>query len=60
MRTSRGATIGVVTKLMYVHAPLSIRVVTGDVPCNLCWRRLGRLFKSHRTGNLGVSAKLSN
>lgn len=60
MRASRGATIGVVTELVDVHAPLSVRVVAGDVPCNLCGRRLGCLFKGHRAGNLGVSAKLSN
>lgn len=34
MRTSRSASVGVVTEGVDVHATLSVGIVAGDVPCD--------------------------
>ena len=60
MRTSRCATVGVVTKLMDVHATLSIGVVAGDVVGDGGRRGLGRLFEGHLACDFRVSPENSD
>lgn len=56
MRTSGCAAIGVVTKLMDVHATLSVGIVAGDVPSNGCGGVFGFLLEGDGTGDLGVTS----
>ena len=58
--TSRGAAVGVVTKLVNVESTLSIGVVAGNVPGDGGGRALLGLFEGNRTGNLRVTAEDSN
>lgn len=48
------AAICVITKLVDVHATLSIGVIAGDVPGDGGWGRLGLLLESDGSGDLGV------
>jgi len=57
MRTSACASVGIVTKLMNVHAALSRGVVASDVVFYGGWRRLRRLLEGHGTANIGVTAE---
>lgn len=60
MRTGAGATVGVVTKLVNVHASLSIGVVAGNVPGDGGWAGFGGLLKGHCASDLGVSSEDGN
>ena len=60
VRTSRSATVGVVTKGVDVETSQGIGRVTGDVPADSGWSGLGLLLESNRTGNGLVSSKNSN
>ena len=55
-----GATIGIVTKLVDVHATLSIGVIASDVPCNGSWGRLGFLLEGNSAGDLRVTSNECN
>jgi hypothetical protein len=57
VRASRSAAIGVVAELVDVHAPFSVRIVTGDVVSNGGRRGFGGLLESHLASDLGVSSK---
>lgn len=56
MRTSGSAAIGVVAKLMDVHATLGIGIMAGDVVGDGGRGGLGRLLEGHLAGDLGVSS----
>ena len=60
MRSSTSAPIRIVPKLMYMHATLGTRVIARDVPADGCGRRLRRLLKGDRAGDLRVTAEDSN
>lgn len=60
MRSSRSATIGIITKLMNVHSTLRIRIVTGDVPGDGSWGGLGILLEGDGSADLGVSSEGCN
>lgn len=60
MRTSRGASVGVVTELVNVESPLSVGVVARDVPGDSRRARLALLLESHGTRDLGVTTKDSH
>jgi hypothetical protein len=55
VRTSGCAAIGVVTELMDVHATLSIRVITLDVPSDGGRGGFRALLESHMASDLGVT-----
>lgn len=52
MRTGRGATVGVVTKGVDVHATLGIGIVARDVPRDLGGSGLGLLLEDESSGDL--------
>lgn len=60
MRTSRSASVGVVTELVNVESPLGVGVVARDVPGNTGRARLALLLEGHGTSDLGVTAKDSH
>ena len=60
MRTSRGASVGVVTELVNVESPLSVGVVARDVPGDGGGSALGGLVESDGTGDLGVTPENSD
>lgn len=60
MGASRGAAVGVVTKLVDVDATLGVGIVAGDVPCDGGGGGFGGLLKGDRAGNLGVTADEGN
>lgn len=60
MGTSRGAAVGVVTKLMDVESALGIGVIASEVPGDGGMGVLRLLLEGHAAGDLGVTAKLSN
>ena len=55
MWSSTGATIGIVSKLMDVHAPLSRGVIALDVVGDCGWGRLVGLLESYGSADIGVS-----
>lgn len=57
MRTSACASIGVITKLMNVHATLSRGVVAFDVVIYGGWGRFRRLLEGHGTADIGVTTE---
>jgi len=60
VRTSRGATVGVVTKSVDVETSQSIGVVTSDLPRDGGWVRLGGLLKVDDTTDGFFSSKDGN
>jgi hypothetical protein len=60
VRTSRCAAVGVVTKLVDVHATFSIGVIASDVPCDGGWGGLGGLLEGNGPSDLRVSSDSSN
>jgi len=58
--TSRGATVGVVTKGVDVEATLGVGVVASDVVGDGGGRRLGLLLEDNGTRDLGVTTEDSN
>jgi hypothetical protein len=52
-----GAAVGVVAESVDVHAALSVGVVAGNVPCDLCGRGLVLLLKGDGTLDVGVSTE---
>ena len=56
MRTSRCASIGIVTELVNMESSLSVGIVTTKVPCDGRWGRLGFLLEGDGPGDLGVSS----
>ena len=55
MRTSRCATVGVVTKGVDVEATLGVRVVTREVPADGGRVGFGGLLESDGSGDLGIT-----
>lgn len=53
---SGGAAVGVVTKLMDVHASLSTGIMAGNVPRDGGWGGLRALLESHGPLDVGVSS----
>jgi hypothetical protein len=60
VRTSRSASIGVVTKLMDVHSTLRVGVVTSNVVGDCGWAGLRVLSEGYGSADLGVTADDSN
>lgn len=60
MRASRCAAVGVVTKLVDVHATFGAGVVASNVPRDSGWGTLGGLLESHCASDLGISAEDSD
>ena len=60
MRTSTGATIGVVTESVDVHATLGVGVVAGDVPGDLGVGGLGGLLEGDGALDVGVTTDNSD
>ena len=60
MRSSTSAAIGVVSKLVNMHATLGAGVIAGDVVGDGGWGGLGRLLEGDGPRNLGVSAEDGN
>ena len=60
MRTGAGAAVGIVTKLVDVHATLGGSITAFDVIRDGRWGRLGRLLKGHSAGDTGVASKDRN
>jgi hypothetical protein len=58
--SSGGAAVGVVTKLMDVHATLSIGVVASDIPCDGSWGGLRVLFEGDGSSDLRITSDGSN
>ena len=57
MRTSRGAAVRVVAKLVDVHSSLGMGVVAGDVVGDSGGRGFGGLLESHDAGDFRVSSE---
>ena len=57
MRTGAGAAVGVVAKLVDVHAALGRGVVARNVVGDCGWGGLGRLLKGDGAADLGVAAE---
>lgn len=55
VRTGGGAAVGVVTKLVNVHASLSVGIIARNVPGNGGWGGLALLLESDGSGDLGVT-----
>jgi hypothetical protein len=53
---SGGAAVGVVTKLVDVHATLGIGVVASNIPCDGGWRGLRFLLEGNGTCDLRVTS----
>jgi len=60
VRTSGGATVGVVTELVNVETTLSVGVVTSDVPGDGGGGTLIRLLEGNSAGDLRVTTNNSN
>lgn len=60
VRAGRGATVGVVTELVNVHATLGIGIVTGDVVGDGGGRGLVGLLEGDGAGDLRVSSDECN
>lgn len=60
MRTGRGATVGVITKLVDMESTFGIRVVARNVPRNVSRARFGLLLESHGALDIGVTTDNSN
>lgn len=60
MRTGRGATVGIVTKGVDVHAALRTSIVASDVPGDSGGIRLGGLLEGDSAGDLGVTTDDAN
>lgn len=60
VRTGRGATVGVVTKLVDVEPTLGIGIVTSDLVGDGGWLILRNLFETNNTGHTGVTTQDSN
>jgi hypothetical protein len=60
MGASGCAAIGVVTKLMNMHATLSIGIISGDVPCDGGWGGLGGLLECNSSGDLRITSQGCN
>lgn len=60
MRTSAGATIGVVTEGMYVQTTLSIGIVSADIPGDGSRCRLGLLLEGDGALDVGVTTEICN
>jgi hypothetical protein len=60
VRAGRCAAVGVVTKLVDVHATLSIWVVALDIPCDGGGGAFGLLLEGNGTGDLRVTSDGSN
>lgn len=60
MRAGRGATVGVVTKGVDVHATLSIGIVATNIPRDGGGVRLGGLLEGDSAGDLGVTTDDAN
>lgn len=58
MWSSRCASVGVVTKLVYVHTTLGIGIVSGDVVRDGGWGRLGGLLESDRALHVRVTTEV--
>ena len=58
--TSRGTTVGVVTKLMDVETTLSVWRVTGNLVRNCGWGRFRFLGEVNDTRNTGITSENSN
>lgn len=58
--TGGGAAVGVITKLVDVHAALGIGIVAGDIPGDGGWGVLVGLLEGNGAGDLGVTAELCN
>lgn len=57
MRTSAGATIGVIAKGVDVHATLGVGIVAGDVEGDGGWAVLGVLLEGHGALDVGVTTE---
>ena len=57
MRSSAGTAVGVVAKLVHVHAALSRGIMARDVVGDGRWGGLGRLLKGDGAADLGVTAE---
>ena len=60
MRSSTGASVCIVSKLVDVHSSFSTSIVARDVIGNCRWGRFGRLLKGNGPGDLGVPADDGN
>lgn len=60
VRTGRGATVGIVTKGVDVHAALRTSIVASDVPGDSGGIRLGGLLEGDSAGDLGVTTDDAN
>lgn len=60
VRTSRGASVGVVTKGVDVHATLGVGIMASNVPGDGGGVRLGSLLEGNSTGDLGVTTDDAN
>jgi hypothetical protein len=57
VRSGAGASVGVVTKSVDVHATLSVGVVASDVPCDLGGGGLVLLLEGDGSLDVGVSTE---
>jgi hypothetical protein len=57
VRASARAAVGVVAEGMDVHATFSVGIVTGDVPCDGCWRGFGALLEGDGALDGGVTTE---
>lgn len=60
VRASRGATVGVVTKLVDVHASQRVGIIARDVPRDGGWVVFVFLFEVDNSANLRISSDNSN
>ena len=60
VRAGGGAAVGVVAKLVHVHAPLGVGVVARDVIGDGRGRGLGGLLEGYGSADFGVAAENGN
>jgi hypothetical protein len=60
VRTSGGASVGVITELVNVEASLGVGVVASDVPGDGGGSSLGSLFEGDGSLDVGVATEDSN
>ena len=60
MGTGAGAAVGIITKLVDVHATLGGSITAFDVVRDGRWGRLGRLLKGHSARDTGIASKDRN
>lgn len=60
MRTSARAAVGVVSKLVHVHATLGVGIVAGDVPADGGVRGVGGLLEGDGALDVGVTPEDGN